>query len=143
MQTLISGSVVLYKSNDSVILTIKAFLNTSLPVKLFLVDNSPTDELRNKLSEYVNDERVEYIFNNANIGFGAAHNVAIRKIIDETPYHLVLNPDISFMPGVLEALYDYMTQHWQVGLVMPKIMYPNGEMQYSCKLLPTPADLIF
>ena len=26
---------------------------------------------------------------------------------------------------------------------MPKILYPNGDLQYLCKLLPTPIDLIF
>jgi GT2 family glycosyltransferase len=26
---------------------------------------------------------------------------------------------------------------------MPKILYPNGDIQHLCKLLPTPADLIF
>ena len=30
-----------------------------------------------------------------------------------------------------------------IGLVMPKVLYPDGELQYLCKLLPTPADLIF
>lgn len=28
------------------------------------------------------------------------------------------------------------------GLVMPKILYPNGEIQYLYKLLPTSFDLI-
>lgn len=28
------------------------------------------------------------------------------------------------------------------GLIMPKILYPNGEIQFLCKLLPTPLDLI-
>jgi GT2 family glycosyltransferase len=143
MKISISGSVVLYKTGNSVIQTIKDFLNTSLPVKLFLVDNSPTEKLRNRLSEFLKDDRVEYLFNNANIGFGAAHNIAIRKIINVSPYHLVLNPDVSFKPDVLKALYDYMNQNEQVGLVMPKILYPSGEIQYACKLLPMPADLIF
>jgi GT2 family glycosyltransferase len=28
-----------------------------------------------------------------------------------------------------------------VGLVMPKVLYPDGRIQYLCKLLPTPFDL--
>ena len=34
-----------------------------------------------------------------------------------------------------------MDQNKDCGLVMPKILYPNGEVQYLCKLLPTPLDL--
>jgi GT2 family glycosyltransferase len=29
-----------------------------------------------------------------------------------------------------------------VGLVMPKVIFPNGQIQYLCKLVPTPLDLI-
>ena len=36
-----------------------------------------------------------------------------------------------------------MESNSNVGQVMPKICYPNGETQYLCKLLPTPSDLIF
>ena len=35
-----------------------------------------------------------------------------------------------------------MNNNQLVGLVMPKILYPNGDVQYLCKLLPTPIDLI-
>lgn len=114
-----------------------------MPVKLFLIDNSPTDQLRQSLAEFIADSRVEYIFNNANIGFGSAHNIAIRKILDQSNYHLVLNPDVSFGENVLEKMFNYAESHNDVGLVMPKIIYPDGNIQYACKLLPTPADLIF
>ena len=35
-----------------------------------------------------------------------------------------------------------MDGHPEVGQVMPKVFYPNGELQYLCKLLPTPMDLL-
>jgi hypothetical protein len=35
-----------------------------------------------------------------------------------------------------------MEENDKCGLVMPKILYPNGNTQYLCKLLPTPMDLI-
>ena len=71
---------------------ILSFLNTDLNVKLYIVDNSPTDEIQ-KLCK---DKRIKYIFNNANIGFGAGHNIAIKKSLNLSKYHLVLNPDIYF-----------------------------------------------
>ena len=87
---------------------------------------------------------IYYIFNNANMGYGKAHNIAIRKSIEQgLPYHIILNPDIIIEKGALEKLTDYMEQHPEVGNIMPKITYPNGELQYLCKLLPRPIDLIF
>ncbi|MDB5249674.1 MAG: glycosyltransferase family 2 protein [Segetibacter sp.] len=143
MDLKISGSIVLYKNDASVRTTISDFLSTSLPVRLYLVDNSPTDQLKQDLADLVQDDRVEYLFNSKNLGFGAGHNIAIRKAIHLYPYHLVLNPDVSFKQGVLESLLNYMQENKDVGLVTPKILYPNGEVQYAAKLLPTPSDLIF
>ena len=70
----IIGSIVLYQNDvEELKEAIESFLNTSLNVKLYLIDNSPTNELSKQFS----DPKIEYIFNNGNIGFGAGHNVAI------------------------------------------------------------------
>jgi len=111
-----------------------------MDVKLYLIDNSPTDELRH-LSKI--DERIEYIFSNENIGFGKAHNIALRKsIVNGASYHLVLNPDAYFEKEVLEELFRYMEKNQDVANVLPKTFYPDGKIQYLCKLLPTPIELI-
>jgi GT2 family glycosyltransferase len=140
---LVSGSIVLYRSSTNVSRAITSFLNTSLPVKLFLIDNSPTDELKQLFGEFLKDDRVEYIFNNRNLGFGAAHNVVLRKIVKKSTYHLVLNPDVTFESQVLTSIYNYMENNTDVGLLMPKVLYPNGRIQHICKLIPSPSDLIF
>jgi GT2 family glycosyltransferase len=143
METFISGSIVLYKTDRSVRNTIESFLNTTLPVKLYLIDNSPTQQIREQLKEILEDERIEYIYNKKNIGFGAAHNIALRKAIKSSSYHLVLNPDVYFESNVLTELFYFMQDNDDVGLVIPKVIYPNGELQYLSKLLPTPFDLVF
>lgn len=138
--TQINASIVLYHNKkEQLIKAINSFLNTSLDVKLYLVDNSTTDQLK----ELANiDKRIEYIFNSTNLGYGKAHNIAIRKSIEDgVPYHLVLNPDVYFEPGVLEKLYEFMEQNKDVGLAMPKVLYPDGSIQYLCKILPNPFDL--
>ena len=139
----ISASIVLYKTDKSVLETINSFFNTPINGKLFLVDNSPTNNLQQILADTIIDKRVEYIFNNANLGFGAAHNIALRKAEGVSKYHLILNPDINFEANVIPALINYMEANEDVGLVMPKIIYPNKSTQYVAKLLPTPIDLIF
>ena len=107
--------------------------------KLFIIDNSSNDCLREL--EGVSD-RVRYI-HSMNCGYGAGHNIAIREAMEVGAiYHVIVNPDIYFGEGVLEQLVAYMNVNKEIGLVMPKILYPNGELQYLCKLLPTPFDLL-
>jgi len=142
MKSEITASIVFYKTDiNQAIGAIKCVLSTSNILKLILVDNSPDDRLSTFASL---DDRVVYIFNPSNPGFGAGHNMAIRKSIEsKVKYHVVLNADINFEQGVLETLYTYMEANPDVGHVMPKVLYPDGEIQYLCKLLPTPMDLIF
>ncbi len=132
-------SIVLYKNDPEILKqAIVSFLATDLNVKLFLIDNSPTDDLVGM----VNDDRIEYFHNPSNPGFGAAHNIAIKKFIKISKFHLILNPDVSFKVGVLEEIIHFMFQDEMIGLLMPKVLYPDGKIQYLCKLLPTPYDWI-
>jgi len=136
----INVSIVLFKNDqDLVKKAIYSCVNSVLINRIYLIDNSPTDILSCLASL---DSRIEYIFNNANLGFGKAHNIALKRSIEENiPYHLVLNPDVYFEKGVLEELYKFMETNKDVGIVMPKVLYPDGNIQYLCKLLPTPLDL--
>ena len=140
----LSASIVLYKTKTlDLKRVIDSYFTYQGEKKLFLVDNSPTDVLKKVVAMYP-DKEIYYIFNNENKGYGKAHNIAIRKSIEQgMPYHIILNPDVIIEKGTLEKLTDYMEQHPDVGNVMPKITYPNGELQYLCKLLPRPIDLIF
>lgn len=105
---------------------------------LYLVDNSPTDRLRKEF-----EGSTEYIYSGENLGFGKANNIAMQKSIDEgVEYHLLVNPDTHFEKGVIKELLAYMDAHPDVGSVAPKVNYPDGEVQYLCKLMPTPFDLI-
>lgn len=138
MKYLITGSIVTYHNNKKILSEAMAsFLNTSLNVKLYIVDNSSDDSIRSLCT----DQRCEYIYPGKNLGFGTAHNIAMRRAVEESEYHLVLNPDIFFDAGVLEKIVEYMNDNPDVGQLMPKIYYPSGEVQHLCKLLPAPADL--
>ena len=137
----VSASVVLYKNNFEVCRTIDCLLNSKLEIKIFLVDNSPTNALEELLSSYTSLNEVEYIYNNENLGFGAAHNIAIRKALALSNYHLVVNPDIFFGEDVIERLYYHMESNAEIGSMMPKILYPDNSIQYVAKLIPSPIDL--
>lgn len=141
----LSASIVLYQTNLTPLKKVidSYFACKSEALQLFLVDNSPTDVLKSVVTMYP-DKEIHYIFNNENMGYGKAHNIAIKKSMEQgLPYHIVLNPDVVIQEGALEKLTFYMNEHPEVGNIMPKIIYPNGQLQYLCKLLPSPIDLIF
>jgi GT2 family glycosyltransferase len=135
----ISGSLVLYRSRkDQFEAAIANFL-TAVPTGiLYVVDNSPAPIE----SELFAHPRVVFTHNEANIGFGAAHNRAIRRACLKSDLHLILNPDIRFEPDVLERIGDMFQRDPSVVAAMPKVVYPDGSLQRLCKLLPTPADLL-
>ena len=137
----ITSTIVTYKTRkDELQKAINSFLNTKLKVKLFISDNSPTDELKVYIDN-LKDNRIEYIFNNNNGGYGWGHNIVMRKIMEKSKYHLILNPDVYFNCGILEKIFEYMEKNKEIGQIMPKVKYPNEELQYLCKLMPTPSDL--
>jgi GT2 family glycosyltransferase len=135
----VNASIVLFNTNEQILRRcINSVLSDEVRIKLYIVDNSPQDNIKSTCHS-----KVEYRFNNANMGYGAGHNVAIRRTLEQkVKYHLVLNPDVYFEKGAIEKLYDFMEANPDIGLIMPKILYPDGSTQYLCKLLPAPVDLI-
>ncbi len=137
---MINVSIVLYNTSfEEIERLVRILRHASCVNTIYLVDNSAVS------NPEIQKLPVEYIFNNHNnIGYGAAHNIALRKSIEQNAdYHLVVNPDISFAPIILNGIVDFMNKNTGIGHLMPKVFYPDGQIQYLCKLLPTPFDLIF
>jgi GT2 family glycosyltransferase len=136
----ISASIVLYRNDAKQIAdTILCLLSSNLDIRVFLVDNSPTDALR-VLSAH---KRCTYIHNPSNPGFGAAHNVVIKKSIEAgCKYHFVVNPDVFFEADVIEKMVRAMINDSNVGMMMPQVLNLNGSVQYLPKLLPSPLTIL-
>lgn len=139
---MINISVVLY-NNDY--LQIKHLIQSVLKYDsnqikcIYLIDNSESNIL-SQLSSL--SDKINYIYLNQNIGYGSAHNIAIKHSIEDgVDYHVVTNPDISFDDDVLYKLKCHLDENIDVGLAMPDICYSDGTRQYLCKLLPSPLNL--
>ena len=140
MQDKVTASIVIYKNRlDMLQKAVQSFLDSTTDSTLYLIDNSPT----NAYEQHFKHRRIRYVFNNKNIGFGAGHNIALKDVLKKNTasYHIILNPDVYFGPDVLDQLHAYMDANSQVGLVMPKVLYPDGRLQPLCKLLPSPFTL--
>jgi hypothetical protein len=141
MTEYITASVVLYKTpEDQLSSLLSCIQQTRIVHHVYLIDNSPNS------SAYCccTLQWVTYIHSELNIGYGAGHNIAIRHAIQSnTDFHFVLNPDIYFQPEELKKMISRMRADESIGQLMPKVIYPDGSLQYLCKLIPTPFDLFF
>jgi hypothetical protein len=84
---------------------------------------------------------VHLIRNASNVGFGAAHNQALREA--NARHLLVLNSDAAPAPGAVRRLVDYLDAHPDVAVVGPKLRYPDGRVQPSRRRFPTLATLFY
>ena len=137
----VSVSIVVYNNslrelND----LFESILNSSVTLKAFVIDNSSNSEIEFLVRKF----NFEYINPEANIGFGKAHNIGIKKSIDQGfDYHIIVNPDITFDPNTISNLLSDFNKVPNIGLMIPRVVYPNGDFQYLLKNLPTPFHLIF
>ncbi len=136
----ISATIVVYKEDVKTLQkTITSFLNVSLTKRLYIIDNSPS----NILKEFCDFPEVEYVFVGRNMGFGGGHNLVLDKIKDCSNYHLILNPDVSFEPNVLLQLIKELVSNRDIAMVSPKVLYPDGKQQHTCRRTPTFLELFY
>ncbi|MBR2344505.1 MAG: glycosyltransferase [Lentisphaeria bacterium] len=135
-------SLVIYKSTLSGIMPVVSGVLASECTKFYIIDNGNDPRLAADIAA-LDSEKICYVAQE-NRGFGAGHNVALRDSISAgVPFHIIVNPDISFEPGTLEKIIAFMDNTPDAGLVMPETLNPDGSLQYNCKFVPSPADLIF
>jgi GT2 family glycosyltransferase len=65
----------------------------------------------------------------ANLGFAAANNLAAAQAAGDML--LLLNSDAWLQPDAFGRLATYLGQNPQVGLVAPRLWYPDGRRQFS------------
>ena len=138
-KTFLTASIVYYK-NDLVFLkkTINSFLAIDCRKRLFLINNTtsaiPLEELRHHEIECINSGK--------NLGFGKGHNSILSEISQMSTHHLILNPDVWFESKVISKLIAVINDNPNTALIAPKIVYPNGDHQYSCRRYPSFFELI-
>ena len=133
----ITLSVVLYRDYKSPMEMIESLVektSNALDVKLYAVDNSDLaqdDVLAADRASFIDysekSDFVEYIDAGANLGFGAANNLALLK--SGAPYHVFVNPDVLFVEDALLKLKRYMDANPDVGMCIPRMVDESGELQ--------------
>lgn len=134
MYNMVSGSIVTFNNISTIVKTLETIFNKTKDIdfKLYIVDNGSTDGT----PEYIekNFPHVTVIRSGKNVGFGAGHNIVINSV--ESRYHAIINPDIVLNENAIKKMTDYMEENPDIGLLSPRICFPDGRDQILGKRNP-------
>ncbi|HPA25321.1 MAG TPA: glycosyltransferase family 2 protein [bacterium] len=102
-------------------------LNLKLTHEIIVVDNNSQDGLEKMISEEFSE--VKFFQTGENKGCGAGNNWGVKKAWGE--YVLIINPDVVVLSNSIEKLVNFLDNNQKVGLIAPKLLYPNREDQPS------------
>tara|TARA_B100000925_G_C21981708_1_gene462612 strand:+ start:452 stop:1234 length:783 start_codon:yes stop_codon:yes gene_type:complete len=97
------------------------------------------------VNEYRKGQVVEKLFANSdhlclnshNLGYGRAINLLISKVHNKPQYIAILNTDLQWSQGTFQNMMNWMDIHYEISLIVPKIVRPSGQLEMLCKRNPT------
>ena len=100
---------------------------------MIIVDNSKKDLGLESIKG--NYPKVQIVDNSNNVGFSKANNQGAK--IAQGEFLFILNPDIILEKQASNSMYRYICSHREIGALGPKVLNPDGSLQYSCRRYPT------
>jgi GT2 family glycosyltransferase len=138
----LGASIVLYDMQIEQILPLLSDLETGGAAQLYLIDNTPRGFSLESKALAAGRSNLELHEPRKNLGYGRGHNIAIERSTLKYKYHLICNPDITLGEDTLAILHEFMEAHPDVGLCMPKLVGPDGEMHFCCRRSPVALDYL-
>lgn len=117
---------------------IRRCLRSLAGVPTIVVDNASRDGSAGIVREEF--PAVRLIRRERNGGFGVAVNEAAALVPDDDV--LLFNPDAELRPGAVETLEAYLRDHPRVGIVVPRLLNPDGSVQANARTFPTPWTML-
>lgn len=99
----------------------------NLRYEIIVVDNNSGDGVKEMLQQ--NFANVIFIQSRHNLGMGAGNNLGIKQARGR--YLAVLNPDTVVLPDAIKKLYALMEGNNRAGIAGPKLINPDGTLQYT------------
>jgi GT2 family glycosyltransferase len=120
--------------------------NLQSPISIIVVDNASTDDSAELVRERY--PWVRLMASAANLGFAGANNLALRALGFTNPPQsfanrqslpgavLLLNPDTRVKPGAIRRLGETLFSASTIGIVGPRLTYPDGQLQHNAFAFP-------
>lgn len=137
----LSVILVHYKALDALL----ACLGTLAPelagraAEVVVVDNDSRDGAAEALRRDFPDARL--LTNTDNLGYARAVNQGIRAT--RGAFVLVMNPDCEVRPGAVGALLSHAAAHPRSAVLGPRILNPDGTLEYSARGFPDHLTFLF
>jgi hypothetical protein len=128
-EALVDVVVVSYNSSDELRGCVEPLAGQPW-LRVTVVDNASTD----RSLDTVADLAVDAVGLEQNAGFGHGCNIGWRR--GTAPYVLFLNPDARISPDSLHRLVSALEERPDVGAVAPRILEPDGSLDYSLRRYP-------
>jgi len=100
---------------------------------VIVVDNASSDRSPDLVAR--DYPQVRLIRNTTNLGFAKANNIGISAATGK--YVGFVNSDVKVLPTCIGRLVNYCEAHPEVGMVGPRIIGGDGQLQRSCRGFPT------
>jgi N-acetylglucosaminyl-diphospho-decaprenol L-rhamnosyltransferase len=120
--------------------TLERFLDTlgkatSRPVRVILADNGSTDGAPEAAAKA--RDNVTLVRTGGNLGYGTAANRGVAELGPEYGWIIVVNPDIEWGDGAIDALLEAASRWPRGGAFGPRIRNPDNTVYPSARLLPS------
>lgn len=131
----VSIIIVNYRSMGLLKQCLKNISRLQLPLtfEIIVIDNASHDQSVNMVATLF--PTVHYIQLASNRGYSVGVNTGLH--VAQGRYRLILNPDIAIFGHELERLVEFMDKSPNVGVVGPKLINPDGSLQYTCYNFPS------
>jgi len=108
-------------------------------VEIVVVDNASSDGSPDMVRREF--PSVDLRETGANLGFSGGNNIALAD--NTCDYVFLLNSDATLPKGGLDTLLAWADTTPDAGLIGPKVINPDGTLQFSCRRWPTPQAGLF
>ncbi|MGH2768592.1 MAG: glycosyltransferase family 2 protein [Actinomycetota bacterium] len=108
------------------------------PLEVVVVDNASSDGVGKEVA--ARWPEVQILTQGSRAGLPANLNRGIRATV--SPYVMVCNPDLIFLPGAIDALAGFLDAHPRAGIVAPKLVSPEGNTRPSARRWYTVGSLL-
>jgi N-acetylglucosaminyl-diphospho-decaprenol L-rhamnosyltransferase len=105
-----------------------------------VVDNASNDSsimlVDNWILEHNQADTIKLISASVNTGFSGGNNIGIKSV--QANHYLLLNSDALVRKGAIQTLLNTLSQEKTVGLIGPRLEWPDTSPQESCFKYHTP-----
>jgi GT2 family glycosyltransferase len=130
----VSVVVVTHRARDLVLRCLSSIReHAGLSHEVIVVDDASGDGTADAIRQ--NHPDVRLVEKEVNEGLAAGRNAALPLVSGRRV--LMLDADTRVRPGALEAMVAVLDRDPGIGLVGPKLIYPDGRVQPSCRRWPS------